>query len=355
MVTLIPTVLVAVSAADPGNMRLAVSAVMTGLTLWSWLYARRVTAPVGEWLTWADIAILAMLSLTMKWTVPDDWIAAGQSWLVPFVSFAAVSYQFYAPLRSGTAGAAALAAAMVGGLVIAMPAGSWSDSLITASWSLILCLLGRMLRLLVERGGRAARQAAEELEVLRREQQVAQAVRSDERRMLDTLHDTAASTLLMVGLGGTAWDDRRTLVDRAARDLAVLESLPDQLPARESLIRAIESACDGHGIEVRIDVGAEQRWEGAVVRAVAGATGEALRNAARHAGVDTANVRVRVDHGRMLVEISDHGKGFEPESVRPGRRGMRESVVRRMTEVGGSAAVESAPGAGTIVRLRWPA
>ncbi|HEY5877316.1 MAG TPA: hypothetical protein VIU11_00300 [Nakamurella sp.] len=39
---------------------------------------------------------------------------------------------------------------------------------------------------------------------LRRVRDVAAAVRSDERRLLDALHDTAAGTLLMVGMGVAA-------------------------------------------------------------------------------------------------------------------------------------------------------
>jgi hypothetical protein len=114
---------------------------------------RTVTAIHVERLTWLDASLLGLMSVTMKWTVPAEWIAAGQSWLVPFVSFAAVSYQSYARAWTGACCALAPACAMVTGLVIALPEGAWSDSLITASWALVLCLLGRMLRILVERGG----------------------------------------------------------------------------------------------------------------------------------------------------------------------------------------------------------
>lgn len=353
-VTVIPTVIVAVLAADPGVMRLAVAVVMTIITLWSGMYVLRVTTTAGEWLTWVDVAILALLSISVEWTVPGDWMVAGQSWVVPFVSFAAVSYQFYARPWTGAAGAVLLAAAMVAGLFVALPSGVRSDSLITASWSLVLCMLGRMLRILVERGGRAARQAAGELEALRLDQQVARALRFDERRMLDTLHDTAASTLLMVGMGATCRDGDRTLVDRAGRDLAVLMALTDQLPARDDLIRSVAAACDGHGIEIALHGTGEQQWDGAVVRAVAGAAGEAVRNAARHAGVRVVSVRVGGDATQLTVEIRDRGSGFDPAAVPPGHRGIRESIVRRMADVGGAAVVDSAPGHGSVVCLRWP-
>ncbi len=355
VVTLVPTVTVAIAAADPGAMRLVVSGLMVIFTLWSAVYVRRIRRPIGEWLTWIDISFLALLSVCVKWTVPAPWMAAGQSWLVPFVSFAAVSYQFYASRRTGAAAAVILSAAMVAGLALALPTGTWSDSLVTAAWSLVLCLLGRMLRGLVEQGGRAARRSAAALEALRREQQVAEAVRSDERRMLDALHDTAASTLLMVGVGAVGQDGGRTLVDRAARDLVVLESIPQPQAACSDLTDSIRSACTGHGIDVVFEGPADRSFDGEVVRAIAGAAGEAVRNAARHAGTPSVDVRVIAAGDVVAVHVTDRGRGFDPARVAIGRRGMRESMVRRMADVGGAVEVESTPDAGTVVRLRWPA
>lgn len=355
VVTLVPTVIVAIAAPGPGAMRLVVSGLMVIFTLWSVMYVREIRRPIGEWLTWIDISLLALLSVSVKWTVPASWMASGQSWLVPFVSFAAVSYQFYALRRTGAAAAVLLAIAMVAGLALALPAGTWSDSLITAAWSLVLCLLGRMLRVLVERGGRAARRSAAALEALRREQQVAQAVRSDERRMLDTLHDTAASTLLMVGVGAVDQEGGRTLVDRAARDLAVLESIPEPQAAYADLVESIRSACTGQGIDVGFEGPREYPFDGEVVRAIAGAAGEAVRNAARHAGTPAVHVRVTADGDGVAVQVTDRGRGFDPARVTIGRRGMRESIMRRMADVGGAAGVDSTPKAGTVVRLRWPA
>ena len=339
-------------------MRLTVLALVVALTLWSGFYAHRVTGIHGEWLTWLDALFLGLMSMSMKWTVPAEWIADGQSWLVPFVSFAAVSYQIYARAWTGAACALGLTGAMVAGLVIALPLGAWSDSLITAGWSLVLCLLGRMLRILVERGGRAAHQASVELEELRRDRDVAVAVRSDERRLLDALHDTAASTLLMVGMGvpgGPAGDGRQTLIARAGRDLAVLASMQDQPPAEDDLIRSIRAASVGHGIEVIVEGPDELARNGAVVRALAGAAGEAVRNAARHAGVTGTLIRVNADRDRVQIEIIDRGAGFDSDAVGAGRRGIRESIVRRVRDVGGSATIDSIQGVGTVVRLGWPA
>jgi hypothetical protein len=91
-----------------------------------------------------------------------------------------------------------------------------------------------------------------------------------------------------------------------------------------------------------------------VVDAFVGAARESLRNIARHAGVDRGHVTVRVQRNRVEVEVRDQGTGLAGAGA-PGY-GIRESIVRRMTQVGGSAEVgPGSRGAGTLVRLGWPA
>jgi signal transduction histidine kinase len=53
--------------------------------------------------------------------------------------------------------------------------------------------------------------------------------------------------------------------------------------------------------------------------------------------------------------VRDNGAGFDPAAVGPARLGLRRSIVERVADWGGQAAVRSAPGAGTVVTLRWPA
>jgi signal transduction histidine kinase len=66
---------------------------------------------------------------------------------------------------------------------------------------------------------------------------------------------------------------------------------------------------------------------------------------------------VRHDVVPEIVEIAvaDDGVGFDPDAVGAHRFGLALSVLDRMAAVGGCATVESAPGRGTVVRLRWPA
>lgn len=93
---------------------------------------------------------------------------------------------------------------------------------------------------------------------------------------------------------------------------------------------------------------------GEVVAAIAGCVGEALRNISRHADVGTARVDASMEESGLLrVETRDDGLGFDPHEIAEHRRGIRDSIVARMTDVGGRAEIVSAPANGTRVILRW--
>jgi signal transduction histidine kinase len=87
------------------------------------------------------------------------------------------------------------------------------------------------------------------------------------------------------------------------------------------------------------------------------AAAEALSNVVAHAGVTRARLTARATGDAQLpivtVAIVDQGKGFDPDTVAPGY-GIQHSIVDRMDEIGGTAAVDSYPGQGTRIDLRWP-
>jgi signal transduction histidine kinase len=89
-----------------------------------------------------------------------------------------------------------------------------------------------------------------------------------------------------------------------------------------------------------------------MLRALCGAVGESLTNAAKHA--DASKVIVfaeRDDDGRTFVSVRDNGKGFDVAATHDGRRGVVHSIRKRMDDVGGRAEIVSTPTEGTEVRL----
>jgi signal transduction histidine kinase len=81
---------------------------------------------------------------------------------------------------------------------------------------------------------------------------------------------------------------------------------------------------------------------------------EALANVVRHAGATVVQVRVEAHHEQVLVEIRDNGRGFDPAGGHPGHFGL-DSMRSRAAEIGGRLTIASAPGSGTVVRVRIPA
>lgn len=81
---------------------------------------------------------------------------------------------------------------------------------------------------------------------------------------------------------------------------------------------------------------------------------QALVNSRQHAGEGVLRqVAVRSRGGVAEIVVRDDGHGFDT-SVRSERLGVRVSILERVAAVGGRAHVESSPGAGTTVTLRWP-
>jgi signal transduction histidine kinase len=90
------------------------------------------------------------------------------------------------------------------------------------------------------------------------------------------------------------------------------------------------------------------------VAALGQAAKEAVVNAAKHSGAAGVALYSEVTPGSVTVFVRDRGTGFDPAGVPADRRGLRDSVVGRLTRLGGTANVRSAPGEGTEVELCLP-
>jgi signal transduction histidine kinase len=81
---------------------------------------------------------------------------------------------------------------------------------------------------------------------------------------------------------------------------------------------------------------------------------ESLANGLRHAGGVGQWVTLATNEGALTVEVADSGKGFDPQALAAdghlGLAGMRE----RVEILGGTFAVASAPGEGTVIRAQLP-
>jgi signal transduction histidine kinase len=183
----------------------------------------------------------------------------------------------------------------------------------------------------------------------------------------DTLQELAGLKLLVGSARRARDEDQRSaaLDDAADRiDVAVraLRSLITDLrpavldeyglePALEALA---ERTTQLTGLAVALHVDLEsprlaQEVEDTLYRVVQ----EALTNVAKHSGATRAEVRLHERNGLVEVVVRDEGAGYSTrdETAGLGLLGMHERVAL----ADGTMAVESEPGAGTLIRVSLPA
>jgi signal transduction histidine kinase len=81
---------------------------------------------------------------------------------------------------------------------------------------------------------------------------------------------------------------------------------------------------------------------------------EALRNVAKHAGVNAASVALVAAGPEMWLRIQDNGAGFDPESVRSQPGLGLSSMAERVSLIEGKLSITSAPGRGATIEVRVP-
>lgn len=79
---------------------------------------------------------------------------------------------------------------------------------------------------------------------------------------------------------------------------------------------------------------------------------ESVNNLVRHSECSKANISLTLDGGILVMKVSDNGVGYDSAAVRDGH-GL-ESMRERAKQMGGSLAIASQKGKGTIVMLKMP-
>lgn len=212
----------------------------------------------------------------------------------------------------------------------------------------------------IGRAHRAERQASE--------------IEAQRRQGARLLHDTVLATLTLLahsGVGVTAdalraqaGDDAQLLRQLRLGGGAPVEDVPPTtgavpLPLTEDAIlgTTLESVKQRFG-----RIGLEVSWHGTgqvllpsdVLDAFLLALAECLENVRRHAGVTEAHVTITDDATTVRAMVTDSGIGFDVKDIDSARLGLKDSVIARLGEVGGSARLFSAPGSGTTVVLEVP-
>ncbi len=233
--------------------------------------------------------------------------------------------------------------------------------------------LWRMLELEKESEARFAEIASAKQELSNLSARVLETQENERRRIARELHDEIGQSLWAMGLeidnlcaAVKSSDNELALrrleglremsnnIVRVVRNMSLVlrPSMLDDLglmPALEWLAREV-SRTSGLRVEVteeQVPDDLPEEHKTCVFRVAQ----EALRNTSRHAGAKHTRILVQGDGGELLLSVQDDGCGFDPARKKGlGLLGMEE----RATHLGGTCAIDSKPGCGTIIRLGLP-
>jgi len=199
----------------------------------------------------------------------------------------------------------------------------------------------------------------------------AQAEVRERDRLARTVHDGVLQTLAFIHrrgldlggeareLGSMAADQERllrALVSSVSSTPAAGEPDPDAMAVRGEVdLRSVLGRFANGSVSV-IPPAEPVLLAARVAEELAAAVSAALDNVRRHAGAGAqAWVLIEDTGAEVTVTIRDNGVGVPDgrlaEAARSGRMGVASSIVGRMGDLGGTATLDSRPGAGTCLEL----
>lgn len=345
------------------------AAVLAAAVLLGLAYATRGLLPGRTW--WPTAWVLAMVALWSALTAA----APSFAWCAVPVAFAVLRVL---PFRWAVATVVAMTvlltaawARLTHGVDPVQVAGPISVALVTVLAYRALDLESRARQEVLDQLLEAQADLAEE--------QHRTGALAERARLSGEIHDSVGQGLSSINLllqaADRAWDvqpetaraqvrtaaatarDGLDEVRRVVRDLAPADLADDPtgaaLPA--ALRRAAARPEPGPDAEVRVHgtpVPVPPEVAAALVRTARGA----LANAWEHAAAQRVALTLTYQDDEVVLDVRDDGRGFEPARVRAaGTRGRGLAAVRaRAAALGGRAEVESAPGEGTTVSVRFP-
>jgi signal transduction histidine kinase len=186
------------------------------------------------------------------------------------------------------------------------------------------------------------------------------------RRIERNLHDGVQQRLvtLSLRLGGVRdrvpdglpaiRDDLDQLADAVAETLHELRDLARGVhPAilvEAGLGSALQGLAQRSALPVRLHVHVDGRLPAESEATAYYVVSEAFANAVKHASASAVDIRVEAAEGTLTVQVSDDGVGGADISRGSGLTGIRD----RVEAVGGTLAVHSPVGSGTVLTARLP-
>jgi signal transduction histidine kinase len=318
----------------------------------AWVAVRkgRITA----WLALGDTAVAMAVLLTVGMVTPSWLLTTSFYWAMPFTQSAAMVPALAYASRKPWIGLLELGALVLTYWVVvdlgagarALPAAVGNAAGIAGFFavSLVVTLGVRRFSQNLDKANEQAHEREAKIQ--------AQRVRLAEFRRL---HDDAVQVLERTASTDQPYSPQLQAYSRRAAERlhATIENRRD---APGSLLEALHRVVDDFdrlGFEVEVACTIAPDFSDAVCSVVTDAIIEALTNARKHSGTTKGWVRVGLVDRGLEVSVADHGVGFDPLSVGTGF-GLANSIHGRLREAGGAAEIQSAVGAGTVVKMWLP-
>jgi signal transduction histidine kinase len=234
----------------------------------------------------------------------------------------------------------------------------------------LLNTLGRQAALAIRNSQLAGELSLSVDELAASRARLVQAEELERRRLERDLHDGVQQELVGVlarlGLARNQLRRDRALAEATLREAQIdaqraLESLQElargihpAILTDRGLVEAVEERATRMPIPVEVHangLGGGARFPLEMEGAAYFFVSEGLANIVKYASATRAFVRFHTEPGRLVVEVQDDGRGFDPAMVKKsGLRGLED----RISALGGRVEVVSRPGQGTELRAVLP-
>lgn len=304
------------------------------------LHARFPETMSSWWFLAADIGVAA-------WTLIAPDVAGSENFYGGYPMSPVFLAAYGHGLIGGLSAAVAMATVQLSRLV--GPADPTTSSAAVLIYVVAGAVAGWAIGVLRE-ADRIRREAEEALAA----EQLVRARAEERAEMAAHLHDSVLQTLALIQRQSANEGEVLSLARRQERELRAWLYGQGDGPAAGTFSDHLRRICadveEAHHVPIDlVAVGDVERTPS--TEALVQAAREAMVNAARHSGADHVAVYAEALPDRITVFVRDRGRGFDFESVSVDRRGIRESIVKRLERSGGRASIASSIGEGTEVEM----
>ena len=197
----------------------------------------------------------------------------------------------------------------------------------------------------------------------------------ERNRLARELHDSVTQSLYSLTLLAAGWrrlaakgelasvEDSFAEIEEVAQQalkemrLLIYELRPPALDTEGFLgalhhrLNAVERRT---GVEARLIAGEMVDLPSNVEEALYAIAIEALNNALKHAAAGSITVQFHADDKLVTLEVTDDGKGFDPEAKEQHWGMGLENIRQRTSQIGGSLDISAYPGDGTRLKVEVP-